>query len=37
VRTHYALGTGVSSLDTLPALYAQWERWAADVTESHTT
>ena len=36
-RTHYALGTGVSSLDTLPGLYAQWERWAADVTESHTT
>jgi hypothetical protein len=36
-RTHYALGTGVSTLDTLPGLYAQWERWAADVTESHTT
>jgi hypothetical protein len=36
-RTHYALGTGVSTLDTLPVLYAQWERWAADVTESHTT
>jgi hypothetical protein len=36
-RTHYALGTGVSSLDTLPDLYAQWERWAADVAESHTT
>jgi len=36
-RTHYALGTGVSSLDTLPGLYAQWERWAADVAESHTT
>jgi hypothetical protein len=36
-RTHYALGTGVSALDTLPSLYAQWERWAADVTESHTT
>jgi hypothetical protein len=36
-RTHFALGTGVSTLDTLPALYAQWERWAADVTESHTT
>jgi hypothetical protein len=36
-RTHYALGTGVSSLDTLPGLYEQWERWAADVTESHTT
>jgi hypothetical protein len=36
-RTHYALGTGISSLDTLPGLYAQWERWAADVAESHTT
>jgi hypothetical protein len=36
-RTHYALGTGVSTLDTLPELYARWERWAADVTESHTT
>src|SRR5277367_2302175 len=36
-RTHYALGTGTSTLDTLPGLYAQWERWAADVTESHTT
>ena len=36
-RTHYALGTGVSTVDTLPGLYAQWERWAADVTESHTT
>ena len=36
-RTHYALGSGVSTLDTMPELYAQWERWAADVTESHTT
>jgi hypothetical protein len=36
-RTHYALGTGVSTVDTLPGLYAQWERWAADVAESHTT
>jgi hypothetical protein len=36
-RTHYALGTGMSTLDTLPDLYAQWERWAADVGESHTT
>src|SRR3954454_16577143 len=35
-RTHYALGSGVSTLDTLPGLYAQWERWAADVAESHT-
>ena len=36
-RTHYALGTGVSTLDTLPGLYERWERWAADVAESHTT
>ena len=36
-RTHYALGTGVSTLNTLPELYMNWERWAADVAESHTT
>jgi hypothetical protein len=36
-RTHYALGTGTSTLDTMPELYTQWERWAADVAESHTT
>jgi hypothetical protein len=36
-RTHYALGSGVSTLDTLPELYSRWERWAADVAESHTT
>ena len=36
-RTHYALGSGTSTLDTMPGLYAAWERWAADVTESHTT
>jgi hypothetical protein len=36
-RTHYALGSGMSTLDTLPDLYRQWERWAADVAESHTT
>ncbi|HLI41022.1 MAG TPA: hypothetical protein VKV35_05195 [Streptosporangiaceae bacterium] len=36
-RTHYALGTGISTLDTMPGLYGQWERWAADVAESHTT
>lgn len=35
-RTHYALG-GMSAIDTLPDLYTQWERWAADVAESHTT
>jgi len=36
-RTHYALGTGTSTIDTLPELYERWERWAADVSESHTT
>jgi hypothetical protein len=36
-RTHFALGSGVSTIDTLPDLYARWERWAADVAESHTT
>ncbi|HSZ43818.1 MAG TPA: hypothetical protein VK823_00690 [Streptosporangiaceae bacterium] len=36
-RTYYALGSGVSSVDTLPDLYEEWERWAADVAESHTT
>jgi hypothetical protein len=36
-RTHYALGSGVSTLDTLPDLYDRWERWAADIAESHTT
>ena len=36
-RTHYGLGTGQSSVDTLPGFYEEWERWAADVTESHAT
>jgi hypothetical protein len=36
-RTHYGLGTRVSTVGTLPDLYAEWERWAADVTESHRT
>jgi hypothetical protein len=36
-RTYYALGSGVSTIDTLPDLYDRWERWAADVAESHTT
>ena len=27
-RTHYALGSGTSTLNTMPDLYAQWERWA---------
>jgi hypothetical protein len=35
-RTHYALGSGVSTLDTMPDLYERWETWAADVAESHT-
>src|SRR5215472_14077450 len=36
-RTHYALGSGASTVDTLPDLYAQWERFGADIAESHTT
>ncbi len=36
-RTHYALGSGTSTINTLPDLYDQWERWAADIAESHTT
>ena len=36
-RTHYALGSGESTIDTLPDFYEQWERWAADIAESHTT
>ncbi len=36
-RTHYALGSGESTIGTLPELYEQWERWAADIAESHTT
>ena len=36
-RTYYALGTGVSTIDTLPELYENWESWAAEVGESHTT
>ncbi len=36
-RTHYALGSGTSTVNTLPGLYSRWERWAADVAESHTT
>jgi hypothetical protein len=36
-RTHYALGSGTSTVNTLPDLYTRWERWAADVAESHTT
>jgi hypothetical protein len=36
-RTFYALGSGVNTIDTLPELYRQWERWAADIAESHTT
>jgi hypothetical protein len=36
-RTHYGLGTGVSAVSTLPELFAQWEAWSADVSESHAT
>jgi hypothetical protein len=31
------LGSGVSALGELPALFEEWERWSADVSESHTT
>jgi hypothetical protein len=27
----------IASLDALPPLYASWERWSADVSESHTS
>jgi hypothetical protein len=37
VRTHYGLGTGVSAVVELPELFVEWERWSADVAESHTT
>jgi hypothetical protein len=36
-RSHYGLGSGVSALAELPALFEEWERWSADVAESHTT
>ena len=36
-RTHYALGSGNSTIDTLPDLFQRWEGWAADLAESHTT
>ncbi len=36
-RTHYGLGSGVSAMDALPGLFQEWERWSADVSESHTT
>jgi hypothetical protein len=36
-RTHYGLGTGVSAVGELPKLFEEWERWSADVSESHTT
>lgn len=32
LRTRYGVGTRA---DDLPQFYAQWERWAADVAESH--
>ncbi|HEX4830397.1 MAG TPA: hypothetical protein VH478_04820 [Trebonia sp.] len=37
VRTHWGFGSGASTVDTLAGLYSTWERWAADVAESHTT
>jgi hypothetical protein len=37
-RTHYGPGSDASGIGTLlPDMYRRWERWAADVAESHTT
>ena len=36
-RTHYGLGSGVSALGQLPQWFEDWERWSADVSESHAT
>jgi len=36
-RTHYALGSGTSTIGALPDLYERWESWASDLAESHTT
>jgi len=36
-RTHYGLGSGVSATGQLPELFQDWERWSADVSESHAT
>ncbi len=36
-RTHYGMGTGISAVEELPELFEEWERWSADVAESHTT
>jgi hypothetical protein len=36
-RTHFGLGSGVSAMDKLPELFEEWERWSADVSESHAT
>jgi hypothetical protein len=36
-RTHYGLGSGVSAVEELPELFEDWERWSADVSESHAT
>jgi hypothetical protein len=35
-RTRYELVSGLSTIETLPDLYARWERWAADVADSHS-
>ncbi len=35
IRTRYGTRRGIS-VDPLPALFSEWERWAADVSESHT-
>ena len=36
-RTYFGLGSGVSAMGQLPELFEDWERWSADVSESHAT
>jgi hypothetical protein len=36
-RTHFGLGSGVSAVGELPELFEEWERWSADVSETHST
>lgn len=35
-RTVLSLGPGTAAIDSLSNLYAQWERWAADVGDTHS-
>jgi hypothetical protein len=36
-RAYYGIGSGVSAVDFLPKWFEEWERWSADVSESHST